>query len=326
MKFLSTLLKGFGCLVFLILIIIFAMAIVPSTPVQYTPSSPPCKTYEEALQRYQSLLAATPSDVREICRPFILTHDKKTPQVFVLLHGLTNCPEQFRKLAEELHAQGHSVVVPLTPFHGNENRLTDKLENLTVEQMLQSADKAIAIAHGLGDKVTLVGLSTNGATVAWYAQNTQIIDRAVLLAPFLGVHHFPEHYLPYLANFVGRLPNHFFWWNPKLKQDIPGPPYAYPRAPSKPIAKILLLAQQVTQQAAVTAPKTRKIAVVTTASDVVINEGAVTTLVNEWNRSLKVTTYEFPAADKVPHDMIDPHQPDQKVDLVYPVLLKLLNE
>jgi hypothetical protein len=35
-----------------------------------------------------------------------------------------------------------------------------------------------------------------------------------------------------------------------------------------------------------------------------------------------VETTEFPLADGVPHDSVDPQQPGARTDLVYPVLLE----
>ncbi len=40
----------------------------------------------------------------------------------------------------------------------------------------------------------------------------------------------------------------------------------------------------------------------------------------------KVATYEFPASLGLPHDLIDPNQPEQQVDLVYPVLIELIEK
>ncbi|MEO6053358.1 MAG: alpha/beta fold hydrolase, partial [Chthoniobacterales bacterium] len=278
MPVLRVILKGFGCIVLALLVILTLMAIVPSTPVKYTPAAPPCQTYDEALKRFAALLAATPSDVSEIGHPYILTHGKKTPQVFVLLHGLTNCPEQYRKFSEQLFAQGDNIIVPLTPHHGKKDVLTNDLENLTNEDLLSSADEAIAISHGLGEKVTLVGLSVNGITVAWYAQNTKIINRAILLSPFLGVNGVSERYLPYLVTLFNRLPNKFFWWNAKLKGKNPGPKYAYPRAPTRPLAQMLLMADQLLIQAKTTPPETKEIVIITSAVDTAINHKVVNDL------------------------------------------------
>jgi len=37
-----------------------------------------------------------------------------------------------------------------------------------------------------------------------------------------------------------------------------------------------------------------------------------------------VHTYEFPESDHLPHDLIDPSNPDQDTELVYPVVTKAI--
>jgi len=319
-------LKGFGCILAILLVIVVLMAVVPLPPVKFTPSAP-CKTFEEATARFAEILAATPLDVREICQPFMLTHGKKTARAFVLMHGLTNCPEEYRRLARELHEKGYNVIVPLTPYQGKTNVLTNALAKLTAKDMLQSADAAISVARGLGDKVTLVGLSVNGVTAGWYAQNTRLADRVMLISPFYGIKGYPAFSTPYVAAFFMRIPNYFFWWNPKLKQNNPEAPYTYPRAPTHPIADILLLGQEVIKEAESAPPETKDIVVVTSLDDQTINPARVDQLVAAWRKSsANVTVYRFPASDKVPHEMIDPHHIAQQVDTVYPVILKFLTE
>ena len=41
--------------------------------------------------------------------------------------------------------------------------------------------------------------------------------------------------------------------------------------------------------------------------------------------SANLTTYAFEAELKLRHDLIDPTQPDQKIDIVYPRLIDLIN-
>jgi len=40
---------------------------------------------------------------------------------------------------------------------------------------------------------------------------------------------------------------------------------------------------------------------------------------------VRFASVEFPKAMKIEHDMIDPAQKNQQTDIVYPVLVKLLN-
>jgi len=51
-------------------------------------------------------------------RSILLTGGAPTPRVIVLLHGLTDSPRQFERLAYLLYADGNNVYVPRLPEHG----------------------------------------------------------------------------------------------------------------------------------------------------------------------------------------------------------------
>ena len=38
-----------------------------------------------------------------------------------------------------------------------------------------------------------------------------------------------------------------------------------------------------------------------------------------------VTTHEFPRSTRLPHDLIDPGNPDQNTELVYPVVTRFIS-
>jgi len=64
---------------------------------------------------------------------------------------------------------------------------------------------------------------------------------------------------------------------------------------------------------------------VTNANDTSVNNMLTAEVVRRWQRSgLKVETYEFPLSLGLDHDLIDPDQPHQSVDIVYPQLIDLI--
>ena len=77
-------------------------------------SSPaPAENYQKAIEKFRAIEQA--ESALPLCpegRSRLLTHGHKTARAFVLLHGLTNCPEQFMALARLLHASGANVVLP----------------------------------------------------------------------------------------------------------------------------------------------------------------------------------------------------------------------
>jgi hypothetical protein len=68
--------------------------------------------------------------------------------------------------------------------------------------------------------------------------------------------------------------------------------------------------------------------VVTTAADQTADPSTTRTLVAQWrkHRPDAIGTYEFALEQQVDHDFIDPTSPSQRVDLVYPKLLSLLEQ
>jgi Alpha/beta hydrolase family len=284
--------------------------------------------YDEAVREIRKLIAASPDNIRPECAVQLLEHGHPTERVFVLMHGLSNCPAQFTKLGQLLFERGHNVVIPRIPYHGEKNRLATDWARLTAGDMVDAGNQAVDLARSLGGKVTAAGLSISGATVAWMAQNRSDLDRAVLLAPFLAPAGLPDWAAAPVERLLLRLPNVFLWWDSNLKENIEGPPYAYPRFPTRVIGETMLLAREVLRESRSHAHQCASILVVTSASDHAASNQLTSRLVANWRRFGKgaIETFEFPASDNVPHDFIDPNQPDQKTALVYPKIIELLEK
>jgi alpha-beta hydrolase superfamily lysophospholipase len=309
-----------------------AGALLPVLPVSHRPfvyhPSANLLPYDKAVREIRTLIAGSPPNIRPECAVQLLEHGHPTKQVFVLMHGLSNCPAQFAEFGRLLFERGHNVVIPRIPYHGEQDRLTTDWARLKAEDMLDAGNQAVDLARNLGDKIAAAGLSINGATVAWMAQNRSDLDRAVLLAPFLAPAGLPDWTLTPVERLLLRLPNMFFWWNSKLKENLQGPPYVYPRFPTRVMAETMRLGGAVLRESRSQSPRSASILVVTSASDTAANNRVTSELVANWQRLRQtgIETFEFPAADKVPHDFIDPNQPNQKTALVYPKIIELLEK
>ncbi len=88
----------------------------------------------------------------------------------------------------------------------------------------------------------------------------------------------------------------------------------------------MLVGSRVLANARETAPACPSIVILTTASDQAVNNGITEDLVSAWKsrRPSGVSAYQFPKDEKVPHDFIDPSQPDQQTAVAYPKLIELL--
>jgi carboxylesterase len=67
--------------------------------------------------------------------------------------------------------------------------------------------------------------------------------------------------------------------------------------------------------------------VITNAADTAVSNNVTRQFIMAWQtRGLReIELYEFERELKLHHDLIDPHNPVQRVDLVYPILLDLID-
>jgi hypothetical protein len=75
------------------------------------------------------------------------------------------------------------------------------------------------------------------------------------------------------------------------------------------------------------APAAHKLIVATNANDASVNNDLTMNVVRDWQaHGANLSTYEFRADLRLDHDLIDPAQPAQHIDLVYPRLIELVNQ
>jgi len=75
------------------------------------------------------------------------------------------------------------------------------------------------------------------------------------------------------------------------------------------------------------APKVQDVALVTVEGDEAVSNLVTSRLIGLWQKKglAHFASKEFPKTMNIEHDMIDPSQKNQQTDIVYPVLVKLLN-
>jgi pimeloyl-ACP methyl ester carboxylesterase len=310
-------------------VLLFGVALAAFSP----PASPKlashpdaARTYEEALEKLDRLRASEPEGINPVCRLRLLTHGRRVGRAVVLIHGLTNCPQQFEALGEMLEGRGANVLIARIPHHGLADVTTRDLGRLTAEELVVFGDRLIDIATGLGDSVTVSGLSLGGSLAAWLGQERSDVDRAVVIAPVFGFSGWPPALSPALEHFLLWIPDQFPWWDSKLKDKVGGPPYAYPRFSTRALGQTLRLGFAAEDRARLRAPRAASLEMVTVGGDPAISNEAAAHLVRLWERRApgRVAAYEFPVRLHLGHDLIDPLQPYQKTAEVYPVLAALM--
>lgn len=294
----------------------------------YLQPSPDPVDYPASIRLLEDWITQEPPDVDLAIGMRWLTHGRKTRQAILLLHGYTNGPKQFYQLGEAFYQRGFNLLIPRFPGHAYQDRMTGVLANLTRQQLLQTLNRSLHILRGLGDECVVMGLSMGGVLTGWAAQTHPEIKRAVIISPAIGLPLIPFRLTRLIAWIARQLPNVYLWWNPVLK-DTPAPPWhAYPRYATRGLAMIVDLGQALLRASAQASPKAGSTVIVSNLNDSSVDNKQVNRLAENW-RSVGapgLKTYDFEAKLQLGHDLIDPDQPDQKVDLVYPVLLDLVAE
>src|SRR5690606_4161582 len=127
----------------------------------------PARSYSDAIARVESLRQLEAEAVVPECRTQLLSHGGITRRVIVFVHGYTSCPAQFMQLAAPLHAEGHNILIVPMPLHGFPDRMSGDHAELTAQQLARYGDSVVDLARGLGEEITIAGLSAGGTVAGW---------------------------------------------------------------------------------------------------------------------------------------------------------------
>ncbi|RRR76193.1 MAG: alpha/beta fold hydrolase, partial [Candidatus Viridilinea halotolerans] len=249
------------------------------------------------------------------CRSFALTHGRRTARCVVLLHGYTNCPQQFRRFAEAVYQQGHNVYVPRMPHHGMADRLSAALGNFSRAALLTEFAATFDLAHALGERVDLLGLSAGANLAAYAAQYRNDIHQAIIISPVLGSYQIHPWLTAFIALTSSIMPNRFLWWDETLRERGHTLLHTYPRFGSRALGCIAQLGLEVLAAARTKPHRARDVVVVINPSDEAVTVPPIERLIARWRaQAAPLRTYYFPAELKLIHDLIDPEQELQQVD------------
>ncbi|HET7420113.1 MAG TPA: alpha/beta hydrolase [Candidatus Dormibacteraeota bacterium] len=280
--------------------------------------------YDEGIRIATTLKDLDGPNVNPLCHTRVYTHGRRVDRALVLLHGFTNCPQQMDALGRQLFEKGWNVLIPRYPRHGYTDRLTTSIEELRADHLVAVASRAAAAGEALGERLTVAGLSLGAILTGLVAQANADVDRAVLIAPMLGLKPIPGPVMDVLSRVAARAPNFYLWWDRSLKIRT-GPPYGYPRFATHAYAALFECGRRLVRAARESAPKARSIAVVTNAAEPRLDNRFTYGLIRSWrDHGAQIETFEFPAGDGLPHDLIDPGNANQRTGYVYPTVTRLI--
>lgn len=283
-------------------------------------------SWSDAIEIVRGLQDQDGPHVNPACRTRLYSHGMRTEKALVLLHGFTNCPAQFDAIGQDLHVQGWNVLIPRYPLHGYADRMNTSIAELRADDLISVANRSVTAGLDLGDRVTVAGLSLGAILAGYIAQTREGIDRSVLIAPMLGLRPVPGPVLTGISVAAQRLPNFYMWWNRRAKEAVK-PPHGYPRFATHAYAALFECGRRLVRAARREAPRSPSIAVVTNAAEPRLDNRFTYRLVETWRRSgADVESFEFPAAEGLPHDLIDPvGNPPRVTGISYPIVERLIS-
>lgn len=305
-------------LLFLFAGLIFFVLHVPT----FISTPHPVLSYEEALRKFsviQQREATLPLNPEGHSR--LMVHPAKTERIFVLLHGLSSCPEQFASLGKILFDRGANVIILRARNTGYANTFTREQNQQSGQDLIDQAAESLDIAAGLGKRTTIIGLSAGALGAAWMAEHREGIDQVLLVSPFFGAYGWSLPALDVATAFLVYLPNFYIW-----KKDLQHiTKYVYPGYGSQCVAKALELSRAV--RSFKDPLKTDRLDILFSGADIAVNGQLTKKVAQRWSTENpgKVFLHEFPASLNIAHDCIDPNTYNSHTELSYPIILKILN-
>ena len=291
----------------------------------------PVTSYEEALARVKAMQEEDNQDMaQDVCITKLFDHGLQTENVIILLHGFTNCPEQFSELGKQFFDEGFNVFIPRQPYHGLSDRLTNQLEKLTAEELCIFGDKVLNIAHGLGKKVAVMGISGGGNVAAWLAQNRSDLDAVFPISPLLGLASIPSWRLTRFLIRLGLvIPNFYMWWDPKTKTENPHAIYyAYPGYPIRSMMEIFRLGVGIQTQAEQNPIAAKGATMIINDDEPSVSNTEIVKLLTTWQKHGKgiLNEYHLEKNIQLPHDFITPGVHDFPQEAIYARLVKAVQK
>lgn len=281
------------------------------------PVSSPARDASDAARKFTELAARDDASISVAGRSRAFVGSGRSALAVVLLHGLTNAPQQWEPFARQLYARGHNVVIPRLPGHGAADLRGRSLADVSASATIATVGAAIDIACGLGERVVVCGLSIGAALATRLSFERGDVARTIALVPFFGLRGFPEFGDAVAATLLRVAPNVFVSWDPKGAGGQV-PPYAYPRFPTRALGRMLEIGCEVVRSSKTRVP-TCETVLGLNAHEPAIDNGLAREVAARFEGAragaARVLTWtDLPAN----HDIVDPTNVLARVDLVYP--------
>ncbi|MDO8736270.1 MAG: alpha/beta fold hydrolase [Thermoleophilia bacterium] len=303
-----------------LLVVLFLIAVIPINTSDLVSQPDPATSYEDSVGRIQTVIADEAGKVCDICGTRFYTHGARTEKAVVLVHGLTNSPRQFEELGQMLYNDGYNVLIPRLPYHGLQTHTVSELANTTTKDLRLFSDQIADMAAGLGDEITVVGLSGGGTVAAWIAQNRSDVTKVVMIAPLYGVAPVPPLANEMLGNLFTRIPD--ITWSSSSEAPRES---VYMGWSTRGVAEYMVFSRAAKPSEEGEPSQVKDIVLVTNGNDHTVNNGMSEVVVQEWETAgAAITRYQFDESLGLPHDVVDMASIGDKSQWIYPILIGLI--
>ena len=283
----------------------------------------PTRSVAEARARFGLLAALDGPEISRAGHSRLFAGDAPARQAVVLIHGFTNCPEQWVTFSKDLVADDCAVVIPRLPGHGFADRSSRTIGRVTTRELLTIASDAIDIAAGLSDRVVVAGLSIGGSIAVWLALRRSDIATAVSIVPFIGIANLNAPANAFAAWALSTLPDFFIPWDPSGK-NLSIPPYGYTHFPTRVLGECLTVGMGCYDEAKSLVPR-GNVHFLLNAKEPACNNELSLEMARRFTIDRSGST-ETVVLDDLPanHDIIDPTNPEARTSIVYPRVRELI--
>lgn len=283
--------------------------LVPVEPPE--PAAPRPVAGPDAARARFAELSAPDADYPEATRSRLFEPDGGSPATLLLWHGFTNAPSQFAAVGEELCGRGYRVVLPRMPWHGSADLLNRDLGRLTTRQLVEHAGAWADLAAGFGAPVWAFGLSAGAAVAGWVAATRPEVTRLVLAAPVAAPKAVPLPLVRLFARRPGLAPRFYYWWDPRVKENLGHSPHAYPGFPVPGLVPYLQLTEALTDGAVHAGHELERVVLLRNPGDFAIRHDAARAFAGAaFGASARVSAEVVMDGDlKWMHDFVDPWSP-----------------
>lgn len=273
--------------------------------------------YQEAVASISLRLSSDDSVVVRNEGTILLTRGYRTAHAFLLLHGFTDSPTQFKSVGESLFDAGHNVYIPRLPHHAERHSPVRALGRVRAGELASFGDSVVEVTRGLGDTVVVVGFSAGGTVAASIAQRDVGVRRVVLIAPALSAGRLTDQESNILVDIAARLPD----VTRSDAEDSTRPGFEQGMS-TWGLAEVLVLGRQVRQSARTSESRVKEIVFLLSERDETVSANAEFELAQSWfDQGASVKVYRFPKSLKLPHNVMETNPArGGKIEIVYPVI------